>query len=191
MVLPILAYGHPTLRRISEDVEKDYSGLDELVEDMFDTMYLTSGVGLAAPQVGKSIRLFIVDASPFAEDEPEASGFKKIFINAQSVEEKGEEWSFNEGCLSLPDIREDVIRKPGIRIQYYDENFEYHDDKFIKVMARIIQHEYDHLEGVLFVDRISNIRKMLLKRKLSDISKGNIDVDYKMIFPKRKKGRKR
>ncbi len=191
MVLPILAYGHPTLRRISEDIEKDYPGLDELVEDMFDTMYLTSGVGLAAPQVGKSIRLFIVDASPFAEEVPEAKEFKKIFINAQIVEEKGEEWSFNEGCLSLPDIREDVIRKPGIRIQYYDENFEYHDDKFSKVMARIIQHEYDHLEGVLFVDRISNIRKMLLKRKLSDISKGNIDVDYKMIFPKKKKGRKR
>ncbi len=191
MVLPILAYGHPTLRRISEDIEKDYPGLDELIEDMFDTMYLTSGVGLAAPQVGKSIRLFIVDASPFAEEVPEAKEFKKIFINAQIVEEKGEEWSFNEGCLSLPDIREDVIRKPGIRIQYYDENFEYHDDKFSKVMARIIQHEYDHLEGVLFVDRISNIRKMLLKRKLSDISKGNIDVDYKMIFPKKKKGRKR
>jgi peptide deformylase len=191
MVLPILAYGHPTLRRISEDIEKDYPGLDELVEDMFDTMYLTSGVGLAAPQVGKSIRLFIVDASPFAEEVPEAKEFKRVFINAQIVEEKGEEWSFNEGCLSLPDIREDVIRKPGIRIQYYDENFEYHDDKFSKVMARIIQHEYDHLEGVLFVDRISNIRKMLLKRKLSDISKGNIDVDYKMIFPKKKKGRKR
>ncbi len=191
MVLPILAYGHPTLRRISEDIEKDYPGLDELVEDMFDTMYLTSGVGLAAPQVGKSIRLFIVDAAPFAEDVPEAKGFKKVFINAQIVEEKGEEWSFNEGCLSLPDIREDVIRKPGIRIQYYDENFEYHDDRITKVMARIIQHEYDHLEGVLFVDRISNIRKMLLKRKLSDISKGNIDVDYKMIFPKKKKGRKR
>ena len=191
MVLPILAYGHPTLRRISEDIEKDYPGLDELVEDMFDTMYLTSGVGLAAPQVGKSIRLFIVDAAPFEEDVPEAKGFKKVFINAQIVEEKGEEWSFNEGCLSLPDIREDVIRKPGIRIQYYDENFEYHDDRITKVMARIIQHEYDHLEGVLFVDRISNIRKMLLKRKLSDISKGNIDVDYKMIFPKKKKGRKR
>ncbi len=191
MVLPILAYGHPTLRRISEDIEKDYPGLDELVEDMFDTMYLTSGVGLAAPQVGKSIRLFIVDAAPFAEDVPEAKGFKKVFINAQIVEEKGEEWSFNEGCLSLPDIREDVTRKPGIRIQYYDENFEYHDDRITKVMARIIQHEYDHIEGVLFVDRISNIRKMLLKRKLSDISKGNIDVDYKMIFPKKKKGRKR
>ena len=123
MVLPILAYGHPTLRRISEDIEKDYPGLDELVEDMFDTMYLTSGVGLAAPQVGKSIRLFIVDASPFAEEVPEAKEFKRVFINAQIVEEKGEEWSFNEGCLSLPDIREDVIRKPGIRIQYYDENF--------------------------------------------------------------------
>ena len=191
MVLPVLAYGHPVLRRISENIENDYPGLDELVENMFDTMYATAGVGLAAPQIGKNIRLFIVDASPFAEEVPEAKGFRRVFINARIIEEVGEEWSFNEGCLSLPDIREDVIRKPGIRIQYYDENFEYHDDKFNNVMARIIQHEYDHLEGVLFVDRIPNIRKMLLKRKLSDISKGNIDVDYKMIFPKMKKGRRR
>ena len=191
MVLPVLAYGHPVLRRISENIENDYPGLDELVENMFDTMYATAGVGLAAPQIGKNIRLFIVDASPFAEEVPEAKGFRRVFINARIIEEVGEECSFNEGCLSLPDIREDVIRKPGIRIQYYDENFEYHDDKFNNVMARIIQHEYDHLEGVLFVDRIPNIRKMLLKRKLSDISKGNIDVDYKMIFPKMKKGRRR
>jgi peptide deformylase len=191
MVLPVLAYGHPTLRRISEDIEKDYPGLDELIDNMFDTMYATAGVGLAAPQINKNIRLFIVDASPFGEEVPEAKGFKKVFINAQIIEEKGDEWSFNEGCLSLPEIREDVIRQPDIRIQYYDENFEYHDDKFSKVMARIIQHEYDHLEGILFVDRIPNIRKILLKRKLSDISKGNIDVDYKMIFPKKKKGRRR
>jgi peptide deformylase len=191
MVLPILAYGHPVLRRISEDIEKDYPGLDELIENMFDTMYATAGVGLAAPQINRNIRLFIVDASPFGEEVPEAKGFKRVFINAQIVEEKGEEWSFNEGCLSLPDIREDVMRRPDIRIRYYDENFEYHDDKFSKVMARIIQHEYDHLEGILFVDRIPNIRKILLKRKLSDISKGNIDVDYKMIFPKKKKGRRR
>lgn len=191
MVLPIVAYGHPVLRKISEDIEKDYPGLDELIENMFDTMYATAGVGLAAPQINKNIRLFIVDASPFSEEVPEAKGFRRVFINAQIVEEAGEEWSFNEGCLSLPDIREDVVRKPEIRIQYYDENFEYHDDKFTNVMARIIQHEYDHLEGILFVDRIPNIRKMLLKRKLSDISKGNIDVDYKMIFPKKKKGRKK
>jgi len=191
MVLPIVAYGHPRLRRISEDIDKDYPDLDEFITDMFDTMYVSSGVGLAAPQINKSIRLFIVDATPFAEEIPEAEGFKKVFINARIVEETGEEWSFNEGCLSLPEIREDVVRKPDIRIQYYDEKFEYHDDRFSKVMARIVQHEYDHLEGVLFVDRISNIRKVLLKRKLLDISKGNIDVDYKMIFPNKKKGRKR
>ncbi len=191
MVLPIVAYGHPRLRKISEDIDKDYPGLDELIENMFDTMYASAGVGLAAPQINKSIRLFIVDASPFAEEIPEAKGFKRVFINARITEEKGEEWSFNEGCLSLPEIREDVVRKPKIRIQYYDENFEYHDENYDKVMARIIQHEYDHLEGVLFVDRIPNIRKILLKRKLSDISKGNIDVDYKMIFPKMKKSRRR
>ena len=191
MVLPVLAYGHSTLRKTAVDIVNDHPGLDELIVNMFDTMYASAGVGLAAPQINKSIRLFIVDATPFAEEVPEAKGFKRVFINAQIVEEKGEEWSFNEGCLSLPEIREDVIRKPDIRIQYYDENFEYHDDKFSKVMARIIQHEYDHLEGILFVDRIPNIRKILLKRKLSDISKGNIDVDYKMIFPKKKKGRRR
>jgi peptide deformylase len=191
MILPIVAYGHPLLRRISEEIDKDYPGLNDLIENMWETMYFSSGVGLAAPQVNLSIRLFVIDASPFADEVPEAEGFKKVFINAQIIEEEGEEWSFNEGCLSIPDVREEVVRKPRIRIQYYDEQFNFHDEQYDSVMARIIQHEYDHLDGIMFVDRVSSIRKVLLKRKLQDISKGNISIDYKMIFPNKKKGRKR
>ena len=191
MVLPVLAYGHPLLRRTAKEIDEDYPGLKELIENMFETMYTTNGVGLAAPQVNLSIRMFVVDASPFADEIPEAAGFKRALINPEIIEEKGEEWIFNEGCLSIPEVREDVLRKPEIRIRYYDENFEFHDEKFNNVMARIIQHEYDHLQGIMFVDRVSNIRKMLLKRKLSDISKGNIDVKYKMIFPMRKKGKRK
>ena len=187
MILPVTAYGHPILKKIAKDIDKDYPELTELIYNMFETMYVSNGVGLAAPQINLSIKLFIVDASPFAEEVPEAKGFKRVFINAKIIEETGKEWMFNEGCLSVPDIREDVQRKPKIRIQYYDENFEFHDEQYDKVMARIIQHEYDHLEGIMFVDRISNIRKMLLKRKLQDISKGNIKVNYRMIFPNKKK----
>lgn len=191
MILPVVAYGHPLLRRVAEEIDKDYPDLKELIENMYETMYSSSGVGLAAPQINLSIRMFVLDASPFADEVPEAEGFKRAFINPNIIEEEGEEWSFNEGCLSIPEIREDVLRKPKIRIQYYDENFIYHDEQYDNVMARIIQHEYDHLDGILFVDRVSSIRKVLLKRKLQDISKGNISVHYKMIFPKKKKGRKR
>ncbi len=190
MVLPITAYGHPTLKKVAKKIDKDYPGLDTLIENMYETMYETSGVGLAAPQVNLPIRLLVLDATPFAEEVPEADGFKRVMINAQIIEEEGEEWSFSEGCLSVPDIREEVMRPPKIRIQYYDENWKLHDEKYDNVMARIIQHEYDHLEGVMFVDKVSSIRKMLLKRKLHDISTGNIDVKYRMIFPKKKKGRK-
>ncbi|MCD4735528.1 MAG: peptide deformylase [Bacteroidales bacterium] len=190
MVLPVVAYGHPTLRKVAKEIEKDYPGLDELLSNMWETMYLSQGVGLAAPQVNKSIRLFMVDASPFKEDNPELEGFKKIFINPVIINESGEEWSFNEGCLSVPEIREDVMRKPNIRIKYIDEKFELNNEFFEGISARIIQHEYDHLEGVMFVDRVAAIRKMLLRKKLNDISKGNIDVNYKMIFPNKKKGRK-
>ena len=154
---------------------------------MFETMYSSEGVGLAAPQVNQPIRLFIIDASHYAEEQSELEGFKRVFINAHIIEEEGEEWSFNEGCLSIPDIREDVSRKPRIRMQYVDENFEPHDEVFEGIAARIIQHEYDHLEGILFVDRINSLRKILLKRRLNDISTGNIDVSYRMIYPHRKK----
>ncbi len=190
MVLPIVAYGHPNLRKVSEEIDEEFEGLDELIENMFETMYYSEGVGLAAPQVNENIRLFIVDASPFEKDNPELRDFRKVFINPVITEEAGTEWEFTEGCLSIPDIREEVIRKPRVRIEYYDPHFNFHDETYEGIAARIIQHEYDHLEGVLFVDHISNLRKMLLKRRLNDISTGNIDVGYKMIFPSRKRKKK-
>jgi peptide deformylase len=186
MIFPIVAYGHPVLRKVAQDIGPDYPGLKEFIDDMFETMYKSDGVGLAAPQVNRSIRLFVIDASHFAEQQPELNGFKKAFINAHITEESGEEWIFNEGCLSVPEIREDVSRKPRIRIEYDDENFVHHDEFYEGIAARIIQHEYDHLDGIMLVDRISPLRKMLLKRKLNDISTGNIDVSYKMIFPGKK-----
>ena len=190
MILPIVAYGHPTLRKKAVDIEKDHPGLDVLIENMFETMYASDGVGLAAPQVNEGIRLFIIDATPFADEKPELSGFHKVFINANIVDETGEPWTFNEGCLSVPDIREDVIRRPDIRIQYYDREWNFHDETFTGIPARIIQHEYDHIEGSIFVDRISPLRKILLKKKLSDITNGNIEVSYKMIFPGQQKRKK-
>lgn len=187
MILPVVAFGHPTLRKIAADIDKDYPELEQFIADMFETMYASNGVGLAAPQVNRSIRLFVIDATPYAEDFPGETDLKKVFINARIVEESGEEWSFNEGCLSIPEIREDVVRKPELRIQYYDEKFNFHDDRIKGVLARVIQHEYDHLDGVLFVDLINPLRKMMLKRKLNDISKGLIRTDYKMIYPMARK----
>ena len=169
-------------------IDKDYPELDKLIEDMHETMYATSGVGLAAPQVNKSIRLFIVDATPFNEDNdelPEAIDFKQVFINAKIVEESGEEWSFTEGCLSVPGISEEVSRPPKIRIQYYDRNWEYHDEEYEGIPARVIQHEYDHLDGKLFVDKISPLRRKLLSPRLNAISRGRADSDYKIIYPKK------
>lgn len=191
MVFPIIAYGDPVLRKVALPVDKDYPGLDGLIQDMHDTMYHAKGVGLAAPQIGKSIRLFIVDASPFAEEFDgeeleELKNFKKVFINAQLTDERGPAWKFNEGCLSIPKIREDVERKPVIRLQYYDEKFNFFDEEFKGTVARIIQHEYDHIEGKLFTDKISPLRKRLLNGKLADISKGKVDTDYKMRFYNKK-----
>lgn len=190
MILPIVAYGDPVLKRAGEEIDQDYPGLKELIANMWETMYQASGVGLAAPQVGKSIRLFIVDASPFAEDEEYSDedrkvfeNFKKVFINPIIVEEKGDEWSFNEGCLSIPEIREDVNRKARLTINYLDEQFVEHEETYEGIPARIIQHEYDHIEGILFTDRISPLKKRTLKRKLENIAKGNIDVRYRMKFP--------
>jgi peptide deformylase len=193
MILPIVAYGDPVLKKVAEDIGPGFPNLKELIADMFETMYNAKGVGIAAPQVGRSLRLFVIDASAFADDEENTEeeaeqlrNLKKVFINPQIIEEDGEEWPFNEGCLSIPKIREDVYRKPFIRIRYMDENFNEHEEEFEGVAARIIQHEYDHIEGILFTDRISPLRKRLLKRKLTDISKGNINVDYKMRFPLKK-----
>lgn len=196
MILPILAYGDTVLRKKGESITKSYPELDILIENMYETMYAASGIGLAAPQIGLPIRLFLVDATPFAEDEdlsPEEQeqfkDFKHAFINAQIIEEGGDEWVFNEGCLSIPDIREDVFRKPIIKMQYQDENFETHIKTFDGIIARIIQHEYDHIEGVLFTDKLSPLKKRLIKGKLANISKGKINVDYRMRFPDQKKKR--
>ncbi len=186
-MLPITAYGHPTLKKKGEEIDKDYPGLEKLIGDMFETMYESNGVGLAAQQVNRAIRLFIVDANPFAEEYPEAKDFKRVFINARLIREEGEEWEFEEGCLSVPGINEYVSRKPVIYLSYYDENFNYHEEeRFEGIQARIMQHEYDHTEGILFVDRLPAFKKMLLKRKLSDISVGKHKATYKMIYPKKR-----
>ena len=194
MILPIVAYGDPVLRKVGKEITKDYPKLEELIDNMKETMKNAQGVGLAAPQIGKDIRLFLIDASPFAEsDELEEEeknflkGFKRTFINAQIIEEEGDEWAFNEGCLSIPNINEDVFRNDTIHIEYLDENFEKKTEALSVLAARIFQHEYDHIEGILFTDKLSSLKKRLLKKKLENISKGNIDVAYRMKFPKLKK----
>jgi len=190
MILPVVAYGHPVLKKVAKEIDPSFPNLKEFIADMFETMYQSDGVGLAAPQVNQSIRLFVVDSSAFAEKYPDAANFKKVFINAAIYRQEGEEWSFNEGCLSFPGLREDIVRKPVIYIKYFDENFQLHDERIDGINARIIQHEYDHIEGIVFVDRMSSLRKMILKGRLSDISKGKVEVAYKMIFPLFKKVRK-
>ena len=196
MILPIVAYGDPVLRKRCEEIQKDHPDLKTLIANMFETMYKASGVGLAAPQIGLSIRLFVIDATPFADDEeltPEEQqllkGFKKVFINAKMDDESGKNWLFNEGCLSIPDIREDVNRKDTITISYLDEDFKSRTEEYDGLLARVIQHEYDHIEGILFTDKLSSLKKRLLKSKLSNISKGKINVDYRMRFPALKKAR--
>ncbi len=187
MILPIVAYGDPVLRKRGKDIEKDYADLDKFLADMFETMYKASGVGLAAPQVGKSIRIFIIDTTPFAEDEDHddegLDGFKKVFINPEILAEEGEEWDFNEGCLSIPDVREDVWRPEQLTIKYFDENWKEHTETYDGLKARVIQHEYDHIEGVLFTDHLSSLKKRLLKGRLTSISKGKVSVNYRMKFP--------
>lgn len=190
MILPIVAYGDPVLRKKAKDIPEGYPKFNELVGNMFDTMYNASGVGLAGPQVGLPLRIFVIDASPFADDEDlteveqnQLKDFKKVFINAKIEDEVGEEWTFNEGCLSIPDVREDVNRKPKIKISYLDENFKPHTEEYDGLAARIIQHEYDHIEGILFTDKLSSLKKRLLKSRLDKISKGKVSIDYKMRFP--------
>ncbi len=196
MILPITAYGDPVLRRVGKDISEDYPNLDTLIENMFETMYNAYGVGLAAPQVGLAIRLFIIDTSPFAEDEDLSdqqrtflAGLKKVFINPKIIQETGEQWSFNEGCLSIPEVREDVSRCERIKIEYLDTDFNKVVEEYDGLAARVIQHEYDHIEGILFTDKLSSLKKRLLKGKLGNISKGKINVDYRMKFPDAKKGR--
>lgn len=190
MILPIVAYGDPVLKKKAVAIDADYPKLSELIDNMYETMYGAFGVGLAAPQIGLAIRLFLVDTEPFSEDEELSAkerealkSFKKTFINPVILEEEGEEWPFNEGCLSIPDVREDVFRKPKIKIQYQDENFETHVEEYDGLIARVIQHEYDHIEGILFTDKLSSFKKRLIKGKLTNISKGKINIDYRMRFP--------
>ncbi|HRG18644.1 MAG TPA: peptide deformylase [Flavobacterium lutivivi] len=195
MITPIYGYGEPVLRKVGEEITPDYPNLKEVIANMYDTMYNAYGVGLAAPQVGLAIRLFIVDTEPFSdndelskEEQLQLKGFKKTFINAKMLKEEGEEWSFNEGCLSIPDVREDVFRKEKITIEYLDEDFNKKTEVYDGLIARVIQHEYDHIEGVLFTDRISTLKKTLIKKKLQNIMDGKAFPDYRMKFAN-KKGR--
>jgi peptide deformylase len=192
MKFPILAYGHPTLRKIAKDITPDYPELQKLIDDMFEAMYESNGVGLAAPQIDKSIRLFVIDASPFADldddltnDEKEKIKGKRVFINAKIVKKWGEEWDFTEGCLSIPGINADVRRPDKIKIEYFDRDFNQKTEEIDGLLARVIQHEYDHLDGILFTDHLSSFKKRLLKKKLENISKGKVQTDYRMKFPKK------
>lgn len=185
MILPVTVYGDPLLRKVAKPIDKDYPNLKELIENMYETMYQAEGVGLAAPQIGLSIQLIVVDASPAAsEEEPELADFKKVFINPEILSLSGEPWSFEEGCLSLPTIHENVVREEEVVIKYLDENFIEKTEKYNGYPARIILHEYDHLQGKMFVDRISPLRRRLLKSKLTAITKGNVKINYKIRIPK-------
>ncbi len=186
MIYPVTVYGDPVLRKVAKDIEPSYEGLSKLLENMWETMYHSDGVGLAAPQIGKSIRIFVLDATSAAEEEPELADFKKVFINAEILELEGEEWSMNEGCLSLPEIREDVSRPETVKIKYFDENFVEHIEEYSGFAARVIQHEYDHLEGKMFVDYLNPLKKRLLKSKLTAISKGKVHTSYRIRIPGKK-----
>ena len=192
MILPIVAYGSPILRKVSADITPDYPGLEKLIADMWETMYNSNGVGLAAPQVNKEIRLFVMDSTQVFQNQeeedkgkyPDEPGFKGVFINARVTALDGKEWSYNEGCLSIPKIREDIMRSESVTVSFDDETFTSFTKTFIGITGRIILHEYDHIDGKLFIDHIKPLKRTLLKRKLDDISKGKIKVDYRMLFPK-------
>jgi len=195
MILPIVGYGDPVLRKKAVEIPQEYLNLNQIVADMFETMYNAYGVGLAAPQVGLSIRIFTIDTRPFSEDEDlsneeqeKLSAFKKVFINPTMIKEEGDEWCFNEGCLSIPEVREDVYRHEKITIEYYDQEFNKHTEEYDGLIARVIQHEYDHLEGILFTDKLSQLKKRLITKKLQNIMDGKTRPDYKMKFIA-KKGR--
>jgi peptide deformylase len=195
MILPIVAYGHPVLRKVAQDIDKNYPDLDVFIENLWETMYASNGVGLAAPQVNRDIRVFVVDSAQiFAnmdeadrkeESYPDDPGIKQVFINAHIVEEAGDDWAYNEGCLSIPKIREDIYRAEEVTISYLDEKFQEHQKTFNGITGRVILHEYDHIDGKLFIDHLSPLKRKLLKRKLDDITKGFVKVDYKMSFPKK------
>ncbi|PSK89071.1 peptide deformylase [Taibaiella chishuiensis] len=192
MILPIVAYGHPVLRKVCEDIDKDYPELEKLIADMWETMYHTNGVGIAAPQINKPVRIFVIDTVQIVEgfDEedkkeyPDEKPVKKVFINAHTVATGGKDWAYNEGCLSIPKVREDVVRPGEVTLRYLDENFVEQEETFSGITGRVIMHEYDHIEGKLFIDYLAPLKKRLLKKKLEDISKGKVRVDYRMMLPK-------
>ncbi len=195
MILPIYGYGDPVLRKVGVDISAEYPNLQELIINMYDTMYNAYGVGLAAPQIGLAIRIFVIDTEPFSDSEDltteeknQLKGFKQTFINAKMLKEEGEEWGFNEGCLSIPDVREDVYRQEKITLEFYDENFNKKTEVYDGLVARVIQHEYDHIEGILFTDKIAMLKKTLIKKKLQNIMDGKARPDYRMKFCN-KKGR--
>ena len=195
MILPIYGYGDPVLRKVGVEITAEYPNLQEIIVNMYETMYNAYGVGLAAPQVGLAIRLFVIDTEPFSdsedltkEEQEQLKGFKQTFINAKMLKEEGEEWGFNEGCLSIPDVREDVYRHEKITLEYYDENFNKKIEVYDGLIARVIQHEYDHIEGILFTDKIAMLKKTLIKKKLQNIMDGKARPDYRMKFCN-KKGR--
>jgi len=191
MILPVVGYGSNILREKCKDIDANYPDLPKLLANMWETLYASNGVGLAAPQINRNIRLFIVDSAQIFEHQEEGDevyrdkpGFKKVFINAQILEKKGEEWPYQEGCLSIPGIREDIMRPEEVTIEYMDENFQKHTDTFNGITARIVQHEYDHIDGKLFIDYLKPLKRKLMGRKLDNIMKGNVRVDYKMKFAK-------
>jgi peptide deformylase len=186
MIYPIVIYGHPVLRKIASDINQDHPELQKLIDDLFETMYFSEGIGLAAPQIGKPVRIFVIDGKPYEEDEPELANFKKVFINARITERNGDAVPMNEGCLSIPGLREEVLRPSHIRITYFDEKWNPWDEVYEGYKARIIQHEYDHLDGILFTDKVSLLRRRLIKGKLTAISKGRFEADYKTILPGQK-----
>jgi peptide deformylase len=193
MILPVVAFGHPTLRKVCVPITENYPNLSEIISNMWETMYHTNGVGLAAPQINQTIRLFIVDTVQIVEgaDVDEKDDFKdekpikKVFINPEIIELAGDDWKYNEGCLSIPKVREDVMRAEEVTLKYQDENFEYHTETFDRITARVILHEFDHIEGKLFIDYLNPLKKRMIKSKLDDISKGKVRVDYRMLFPKK------
>jgi len=186
MIYPIYVYGHPVLRKVAKNISRDHPGLDTLINDMFETMYSSDGLGLAAPQIGKSLRLFVIDGEPLAEDHPEMKDFRMAFINPQVIERKGEKVPMNEGCLSLPGLHEEVDRESEIHIQFYDSDWNLHDEVYNSYKARVVLHEYDHLDGILFPDRLSPLRRRLIKGKLNDISRGRFEASYRTVLPQGK-----
>ena len=184
MILPIYAYGHPVLKKVGEDIDAEYEGLSALLDNMWETMYNADGVGLAAPQIGRAIRIFLVDTVQTMEEGEEDKGIKTAFINAHIIEESGEPWSYEEGCLSIPNIRGDVSRKESVKVTWVDEEWNEHTETFTGINARVIQHEYDHIEGKLFTEQLKPLKKKLISRKLESIKKGNVKIHYRMKFPK-------